>query len=61
MDSLLPMLVKARCSGLHCKGSDHKCETPLRSIDNGFNKYFKLTLPDRQKKTPSTNHMDINL
>ena len=49
MDSLLPMLVKARCSGLHCKGSDHKCETPLHSINSGFKQYSKLALPDQQK------------
>ena len=31
MDDLLPMLVKARCSGIRCIGSDHGCVTPCTS------------------------------
>ena len=49
MDSLLPMLVKARCSALHCKGSSHRCETPLHSVDSNGKQYVKLALTDEQR------------
>ena len=49
MDSLLPMLVKARCSALHCRGSSHRCETPLHSVGRNCKDYVKLNLSDKQK------------
>ena len=49
MDSLLPMLVKAQCSALHCRGSSHRCETPLHSVGSSCKDYVKLNLSDKQK------------
>ena len=49
MDCLLPMLVKARCSALHCRGSSHRCETPLHSVGSNCKDYVKLNLSDKQK------------